>query len=142
MLHGKHWVAITGKPMAATAGASLFIQGGNAVDAAVAVGFSMAVTFIDAGNIGGGGFMMIYMDGEPAFLDYRETAPLAAHRDMFLDEHGDDIDLRAQEANAHGRLGDLHSRLGDTDAAAADLDDARRRRVAHGQRYSDRAAGR
>ena len=48
--------------------------GGNAVDAAVAVGFSMAVTFIDAGNIGGGGFMMIYMDDTPAFLDYRETA--------------------------------------------------------------------
>jgi gamma-glutamyltranspeptidase/glutathione hydrolase len=55
--------------------------GGNAVDAAVAVGFSMAVTFIDAGNIGGGGFMMIYMDGMPAFLDYREAAALAAHRD-------------------------------------------------------------
>ena len=71
---------------------SVLQAGGNAVDAAVAVGFSMAVTFIDAGNIGGGGFMMIYMDDEPAFLDYRETAPLAAHRDMYLDEHGEVIE--------------------------------------------------
>jgi gamma-glutamyltranspeptidase/glutathione hydrolase len=66
--------------------------GGNAVDAAVAVGFSMAVTFIDAGNIGGGGFMMIYIDGAPAFLDYRETAALAAHRDMYLDADGEVIE--------------------------------------------------
>ena len=54
--------------------------GGNAVDAAVAAGFSLAVTFIDAGNIGGGGFMLIHVDGETVFLDYRETAPLAASR--------------------------------------------------------------
>ena len=66
--------------------------GGNAVDAAIAVGFSMAVTFIDAGNIGGGGFMLVYIDDESAFLDYREKAPLAAHRDMYLDEHGDVIE--------------------------------------------------
>jgi gamma-glutamyltranspeptidase/glutathione hydrolase len=65
--------------------------GGNAVDAAVAAGFSLAVTFIDAGNIGGGGFMLIHIDGETAFLDYRETAPLAAHKDMYLDENGDVI---------------------------------------------------
>jgi len=60
--------------------------GGNAVDAAVAAGFSLAVTFIDAGNIGGGGFMLIHLDGETTFLDYRETAPSAADRDMYLDE--------------------------------------------------------
>ncbi|KGJ88124.1 gamma-glutamyltransferase [Thalassotalea sp. ND16A] len=66
--------------------------GGNAVDAAVATGFALAVTYIDAGNIGGGGFMLIYMDGEPVFLDCRETAPLAAHRDMFLDDNGNVID--------------------------------------------------
>ena len=93
--------------------------GGNAVDAAVAVGFSMAVTFIDAGNIGGGGFMMIYMDGAPAFLDYRETAPLAAHRDMFLDEHGDVIEngslIGAQAAGVPGTVAGLweaHQRYG------------------------------
>ncbi len=65
--------------------------GGNAVDAAVATGFALAVTYIDAGNIGGGGFMLIYMDGEPIFLDYRETAPLAANRDMYLDAEGNVI---------------------------------------------------
>jgi gamma-glutamyltranspeptidase/glutathione hydrolase len=93
--------------------------GGNAVDAAVAVGFSMAVTFIDAGNIGGGGFMMIYMDGAPAFLDYRETAPLAAHRDMFLDEDGEVIEnaslIGAQAAGVPGTVAGLweaHQRYG------------------------------
>ncbi|WP_371196037.1 gamma-glutamyltransferase [Glaciecola sp. SC05] len=64
----------------------ILLAGGNAVDAAIAVGFSLAVTYLDAGNIGGGGFMLIYMDGKPFFLDYREVAPLAAHRDMFLDD--------------------------------------------------------
>jgi gamma-glutamyltranspeptidase/glutathione hydrolase len=93
--------------------------GGNAVDAAVAVGFSMAVTFIDAGNVGGGGFMMIYMDGVPAFLDYRETAPLGAHRDMFLDEHGEVIEnaslIGAQAAGVPGTVAGLweaHRRYG------------------------------
>ena len=66
--------------------------GGNAVDAAVATGFALAVTYIEAGNIGGGGFMLIYMNGEPFFLDYRETAPLAADRDMYLDESGNVIE--------------------------------------------------
>jgi gamma-glutamyltranspeptidase/glutathione hydrolase len=93
--------------------------GGNAVDAAVAVGFSMAVTFIDAGNIGGGGFMMVYMDGVPAFLDYRETAALAAHRDMYLDEHGEVVDnaslIGAQAAGVPGTVAGLwaaHQRYG------------------------------
>ena len=66
--------------------------GGNAVDAAIATGFALAVTYPEAGNIGGGGFMLIHIDGEATFLDYRETAPLAAHRDMYLDEQGDVIE--------------------------------------------------
>jgi len=66
--------------------------GGNAVDAAIAAGFALAVTYPEAGNIGGGGFMLIHIDGEAAFLDYRETAPLAAHRDMYLDAQGDVIE--------------------------------------------------
>lgn len=67
-------------------------KGGNAVDAAIATGFALAVTYIDAGNIGGGGFMTIKINDEVAFLDYREKAPKAAHRDMYLDENGDVIE--------------------------------------------------
>jgi len=70
----------------------ILLAGGNAVDAAVATGFALAVTYLDAGNIGGGGFMLIHMQGKPYFLDYRETAPGAAHRDMFLNEQGDVIE--------------------------------------------------
>ena len=71
---------------------SILRRGGNAVDAAIAAGFALAVTFPEAGNIGGGGFMLIWMDGEPFFLDYRETAALAAHRDMFLDADGNVVE--------------------------------------------------
>lgn len=66
-------------------------QGGNAVDAGVAVAFSLAVTLPSAGNIGGGGFMTIYMDGKPYFVDYREKAPGAATSTMYLDASGEVI---------------------------------------------------
>jgi gamma-glutamyltranspeptidase / glutathione hydrolase len=66
-------------------------MGGNAVDAGVAVGFTLAVTLPAAGNIGGGGFMTIYMDGKPYFVDYREKAPGAATPTMYLDAKGDVI---------------------------------------------------
>ncbi len=71
--------------------AQILKKGGNAVDAAVATAFTLAVTYPEAGNIGGGGFMMIYIDGKAYFLDYRETAPRAASRDMYLDEQGEVI---------------------------------------------------
>ena len=71
-------------------GAQVLADGGNAVDAAVAVGFSLAVTLPRAGNIGGGGFMLVYdaESGTTTAIDYREMAPLGATRDMFLDEEG------------------------------------------------------
>ncbi|MFT7289507.1 MAG: gamma-glutamyltranspeptidase/glutathione hydrolase [Halieaceae bacterium] len=79
----------TPEPHATRAAVSVLNNGGNAVDAATAVAFVLAVTLPDAGNIGGGGFMTLYVDGKPSFLDYRETAPAAAHRDMYLDERGE-----------------------------------------------------
>ena len=94
-------------------------QGGNAVDAAVATGFALAVTFIDAGNIGGGGFMTIKMDNEIAFLDYREKAPLTAHKDMYLDVEGNVIDditlIGGQAAGVPGTVAgfwEAHKRFG------------------------------
>ena len=75
--------------LASEAGLEILRAGGNAMDAAVAVGFALAVTYPFAGNIGGGGFMTIRMaDGRTATLDYREIAPLAATRDMFVDASG------------------------------------------------------
>ena len=76
-------------PLGSAAGVEIMKRGGNAVDAAVAVGFANAVAYPEAGNIGGGGYMVIHMaDGRAAALDYREMAPLAATRDMYLDGNG------------------------------------------------------
>ncbi|GGW79455.1 gamma-glutamyltranspeptidase [Alteromonas halophila] len=72
----------------AQAAMAVLDDGGNAVDAAITAQFVLAVTLPEAGNIGGGGFMTIVKDGEQRFLDYREEAPGAAHRDMYLDDEG------------------------------------------------------
>lgn len=70
-------------------GVAILEAGGNAIDAAVAIGFALAVSYPEAGNIGGGGFMTIVMNGQPYFLDYRETAPAKARADMYLDSNGE-----------------------------------------------------
>ncbi len=75
----------------ADAAEQIFKEGGNAVDAAVAIAFTLAVTYPEAGNIGGGGFMTLYVNGKPYFIDYRERAPLAATRNMYLDDQGNVI---------------------------------------------------
>jgi gamma-glutamyltranspeptidase/glutathione hydrolase len=78
--------------LATDVGVSILKQGGNAVDAAIAVAFALAVTYPTAGNIGGGGFMIVRMaDGRTAAIDYRETAPAAAHKAIFLDAQGNVI---------------------------------------------------
>ncbi|WP_286830567.1 MULTISPECIES: gamma-glutamyltransferase [Kordiimonas] len=87
----RNGMVVSQETYASKAGREILEQGGNAVDAAVATGFALAVTHPQAGNLGGGGFMMIYLKEEDRAiaLDYREMAPAAAHRDMFLDENGD-----------------------------------------------------
>jgi gamma-glutamyltranspeptidase / glutathione hydrolase len=84
-----HAMIASNSELASAAGVEVLRQGGNAVDAAVAVGFALAVTLPEAGNLGGGGFMVIKMaDGRTAAFDYREVAPLAATRDMYLRSDG------------------------------------------------------
>jgi len=78
--------------IASQVGVEIMKRGGNAIDAAVAVGLALAVTWPSAGNLGGGGFMMIRRaDGSTEIIDYRERAPLSAHRDMYLDKEGNVI---------------------------------------------------
>ncbi len=91
-VHQKHAVVVSVHEEASKAGAAIMRRGGNAVDAAVATGFALAVVHPAAGNIGGGGFMLVRMaNGETHFLDYREKAPKAASRDMYLDDKGNVI---------------------------------------------------
>ncbi len=89
--YGRHGMVAAQNLIAAEVGADVLADGGNAVDAAVAVGFALAVTLPRAGNIGGGGFMLVHdaESGETTAIDYREMAPLGATRDMFLDANGD-----------------------------------------------------
>ncbi len=82
-------MVVTRERHATQAGLKVLDSGGNAVDAAVAVGFALAVTHPSAGNIGGGGFMLVRMaDGRTAFIDFRERAPQKASRNMYLDSNG------------------------------------------------------
>ncbi len=83
-------VAVADK-FAADSAEQIFKEGGNAVDAAVAIAFTLAVTYPEAGNLGGGGFMTLYVDHRPYFLDYRERAPISATKNMYLDDKGEVI---------------------------------------------------
>jgi gamma-glutamyltranspeptidase / glutathione hydrolase len=89
-VYGRNGMVSTAEPHATAVGVDILKAGGNAFDAAAAIGFALAVTYPQAGNLGGGGFMVaLARDGKTYSLDFRETAPALATRDMFLDEKGD-----------------------------------------------------
>lgn len=88
-VYARKAMVVAQEPLAADVGLAVMKSGGNAVDAAVAVGFALCVTYPFAGNIGGGGFMLVRMaDGQTKFIDFRERAPGKATRDMYLDAAG------------------------------------------------------
>src|SRR5258708_155994 len=88
-VRARHGMVVADEPLATDVGVAVLQNGGNAVDAAVAVGFALAVTHPFAGNLGGGGFMLVrFADGRSTFIDFRERAPEKASRDMYLDAQG------------------------------------------------------
>ncbi len=88
----EHGMVVTAQHLATQVGVDVLKRGGNAVDAAVAVGYALAVVYPAAGNLGGGGFMTLQLaDGRKTFLDFREKAPLAATANMYLDKDGNVI---------------------------------------------------
>jgi gamma-glutamyltranspeptidase / glutathione hydrolase len=99
----RHGMVASQEKLATRIGVDILKQGGNAIDAAVAVGFALAVTHPQAGNIGGGGFMLVHLaaSNQTIAIDYRETAPAAATRGMFLDERGE-ADPRKSRDSALG----------------------------------------
>src|SRR5690349_10873456 len=89
-VYARKGMVVAQEPLAADVGVAVLKSGGNAVDAAVAVGFALAVTYPYAGNLGGGGFMLIRMaNGDAVVIDYREEAPEAASRNMYLNAQGE-----------------------------------------------------
>src|SRR5579862_4041348 len=88
-VRARHGMVATREAHATDIGVAVLESGGNAIDAAVAVGFALAVTHPAAGNIGGGGFLLArFADGRTTFIDFREKAPMAATRNMYLDAKG------------------------------------------------------
>ncbi|HWS28194.1 MAG TPA: gamma-glutamyltransferase [Xanthomonadales bacterium] len=89
----EHGMVVTAQHLATKVGVDVLKRGGNAIDAAVAVGYALAVVYPAAGNLGGGGFMTLHLaDGRQTFIDFREVAPLAASADMYLDDQGQVIE--------------------------------------------------
>jgi len=96
-------MVVSAHPLASQAGIAVMKQGGNAVDAAIATQLALAVVYPGAGNLGGGGFMVARLqNGQNVALDYRETAPAAAHRDMYLDAHGNVADDKSINGHLAG----------------------------------------
>src|SRR4030095_3341739 len=92
-VRARHGIVASTNEVASSVGVDVMKRGGNAVDAAIAVAFALQVTHPAAGNLGGGGFMMIRLkDGRTTAIDYREMAPAAAHRDVYLDKNGNVIE--------------------------------------------------
>jgi gamma-glutamyltranspeptidase / glutathione hydrolase len=88
-VRARHAMVVAQEPLATDVGVRVLQNGGNAVDAAIAVGFALAVTHPFAGNLGGGGFMLVRLaDGRTTFIDFRERAPEKASHNMYLDDHG------------------------------------------------------
>src|SRR6185503_12287200 len=105
-------MVVSGSPLASEVGRNILQQGGSAVDAAVAVGFALAVVHPEAGNIGGGGFMVIRTrDGKVQTLDYRETAPGKASRNMYVDRRGNPTPLSITGALSAGVPGSVAGML-------------------------------
>src|SRR4029077_11186545 len=96
----RHGMVASQEKLATRIGVDILKQGGNEIDAAVAVGFALAVTHPQAGNIGGGGFMLVHLaaSNQTIAIDYRETAPAAATRNMFLDERGEADPRKSRES--------------------------------------------
>jgi gamma-glutamyltranspeptidase/glutathione hydrolase len=93
----EHGMVVSAHHLASKAGIEVLKGGGNAVDAAVAVAYALSVTFPEAGNLGGGGFMTVrFHDGRTAFIDFRETAPGAATATMYLDANGNPVPERSR----------------------------------------------
>ena len=126
--HAPKAMVATLQPDASEVGIAIMRQGGNAVDSAVAVGFALAVVLPQAGNIGGGGFMLFRRsDGEVHFLDFREKAPAKATANMYLDPQGNvvpgcsvSVTKRSLEFPAGGGLSVRAEALGQADAEAGD----------------------
>jgi gamma-glutamyltranspeptidase/glutathione hydrolase len=97
-VRGKNGMVVSTSSYASKVGIDILKKGGNAIDAAVAVGFALAVTYPSAGNIGGGGFMVIHLeDGKNIAIDFREKAPISADKDMYLTEDGEFLPELSQE---------------------------------------------
>lgn len=115
---GRQGMVVTDQALATEVGVAVLRDGGNAVDAAVATALALAVVLPSAGNIGGGGFLVAHVAGQAYALDFRETAPAAASRDMYLDARGETGDrsvtghLAAGVPGSVAGLWDVHQKLG------------------------------